>query len=75
MSLGFCPGKMQLMANPIVLGRTNPLRGLRVLGQYLAAGASLALLTWTGFILRLDLTTISFVYLLLVVSTALVCGF
>ena len=63
------------MANPIALGGTNPLRWLRVLGQYWAACASLALLTWAGFILRLDLTTISFVYLLIVISTALLCGF
>jgi two-component system sensor histidine kinase KdpD len=76
MSLGTLPTQhADQMANPIALGGTNPLRWLRVLGQYWAVCASLALLTWAGFILRLDLTTISFVYLLIVISTALLCGF
>jgi two-component system sensor histidine kinase KdpD len=76
MSLGTLPPQdADRTANPIALGGPNPLRGLRVLGQYLAASAGLALLTWVGYILRLDLATISFVYLLLVITTALLCGF
>jgi two-component system sensor histidine kinase KdpD len=63
------------MANPNVLGWTNPLRKLGVLGQSLAAFAGLALLTYCGFVLRVNLTTISFLYLLLVVGLALFCGF
>jgi len=63
------------MANPIVLEGTYPLGRLRVLGQFLVGGAALALLTCFGFILRVDLTTISFFYLLLVVFMALFCGF
>ncbi len=66
------PGQM---ANPIVLGWTYPLRRLRVLWQCLAAGATLALLTNFGLVLRVNLTTISFIYLLLVVAMALFCGF
>ncbi|MGA2167793.1 MAG: ATP-binding protein [Terracidiphilus sp.] len=63
------------MANSIVLGWTHAPRGLRVLGQSLAAFAGLALLTYGGLVLRVNLTTISFLYLLLVVGLALFCGF
>ena len=44
-------------------------------GQYLAACAALALLTYLGSIFRVNLTTVSFLYLLLVVSMALFFGF
>lgn len=44
-------------------------------GQYLAACAALALLTYLGSIFSVNLTTISFLYLLLVVSMALFFGF
>jgi two-component system sensor histidine kinase KdpD len=63
------------MANSIVLGWTHAPRRLRVLGQSLAAFAGLALLTYGGLVLRVNLTTISFLYLLLVVGLALFCGF
>jgi len=55
------------MTNPIVVEGTHPTRWQRVLGQCLAAAAALALLTWLGFILGVDLTTISLIYVLLVV--------
>lgn len=63
------------MTTPDMLGRIYSLRRLRVLGQCLAASAILALLTYIGFVLRVDLTTISFFDLLLVVMTALFFGF
>jgi two-component system sensor histidine kinase KdpD len=44
-------------------------------GQCFAACSILAALTYFGFVLRADLATIGFIYLLLVVSTALFCGF
>ena len=63
------------MANNSVLGERYPVPGLLVVGQFLAASAILALLTYLGFVLRADLATISFIYLLLVLLTALFCGF
>jgi two-component system sensor histidine kinase KdpD len=48
---------------------------LRFLGQCLAAGAVLAVVTSFGYVARFDLATTSFVYLLLVVFTALFFGF
>jgi two-component system, OmpR family, sensor histidine kinase KdpD len=41
----------------------------------LAAFAGIALLTYGGFVLQVNLTTISFLYLLLVIAMALYCGF
>jgi len=63
------------MANPLGLGWTYPLKRLRIPGQYLAACTCLALLTYGGFVLRFNLTTISFLYLLVVVAMALFFGF
>jgi two-component system sensor histidine kinase KdpD len=63
------------MTNSIVLGWSYRLRRFRVLGQCFAAGVVIALPTYLGFKLRVDLTTISFVYLLLVVAMAMFCGF
>ena len=63
------------MTNPIVVEGTHPTRWQRVLGQCLAAAAALALLTWLGFILGVDLTTISLIYVLLVVFVTLFFGF
>jgi len=63
------------MAINSVLGERHPLPGLLVVGQFLSACAILAALTYFGFVLGADLATISFVYLLLVVTTALYCGF
>ncbi|MGA2848446.1 MAG: DUF4118 domain-containing protein [Terracidiphilus sp.] len=63
------------MAINSVLGERHPLPGLLVVGQFLSACAILGALTYFGFVLGADLATISFVYLLLVVSTALFCGF
>ena len=47
----------------------------RILGQCIASTAVLALVTYLGFVLRVDLTTVSFMDLLLVVATALFFGF
>ncbi|MGA2219861.1 MAG: ATP-binding protein [Terracidiphilus sp.] len=62
---------------PNVLGsvRKYPVVSLRFVGQCLASSGVLALLTYLGFVLRVDLTTISFIDLLLVVMTALLFGF
>jgi len=50
-------------------------RWLRVLSQCMITVAVLSLLTYSGFVLRVTLTTIGFTYLLLVVAMALVRGF
>ncbi len=63
------------MANLIAPGRKHPLVRPRVVGQCVASSAVLALLTYLGFIFNVDLTTISFLDLLLVVGTALFFGF
>jgi len=43
--------------------------------QYLAACAGIAILTYGGFVLQVNLATISLLYLLLVIAMALYCGF
>ena len=43
---------------------------VRALAQFLAAGASLTLLTYAGFILQANQLTISLLYLLVVVTVA-----
>ena len=48
---------------------------LRTLAQCLMAGAALGLLTWAGFALQINLLTISFLYLLIVVAVASRFGF
>jgi two-component system, OmpR family, sensor histidine kinase KdpD len=58
-----------------VLGAAYLLQKTRLLGQYLASTASLALLTYIGFILKLNLATISLLYLLLVITAAFLFGF
>jgi two-component system sensor histidine kinase KdpD len=63
------------MGNRPVSGLIHRLRRHHEPGQYLAACAALALLTYLGSIFRVNLTTISFLYLLLVVSIALFFGF
>jgi two-component system sensor histidine kinase KdpD len=47
----------------------------RFLFQNLGAGAGIALLTYCGFVLQANLTTISSLYLLVVVALASFCGF
>jgi len=66
---------MDQMGNRPVCGWIHRLRRHQEPGQYLAACAALALLTYLGSIFRVNLTTISFFYLLLVVSIALFFGF
>lgn len=51
------------------------LRRYRVLWQSLIACACIALLTYCGFVLQVNLTTISCLFLLAVVAMALFCGF
>jgi two-component system, OmpR family, sensor histidine kinase KdpD len=63
------------MENRIVLGWKQVPRSLLVPAQYLAACAVLALFTWGGFVLRVNLATIVSCYLLVVVAMALFCGF
>ena len=63
------------MENKSVLGERHPLPGLLVVGQCLSACAILGTITYFGFVLRFDLATIGFIYLILVVGTALFCGF
>jgi two-component system sensor histidine kinase KdpD len=46
-----------------------------VILQCLAASASIVVLTYGGFVLQVNLTTISFLYLLVVIAMALYCGF
>ncbi|MGD0732092.1 MAG: DUF4118 domain-containing protein [Terracidiphilus sp.] len=63
------------MENGNLLRRIGQKRRLRFLAQCLAAIAGIALLTYGGFVLRVNLTTISFFYLLLVMAMALYGGF
>jgi two-component system sensor histidine kinase KdpD len=63
------------MKNKRVLGERLPLPGLLVVGQCLSACAILGTITYLGFVLRVDFATIGFIYLILVVATALFCGF
>jgi len=63
------------MAKPIILRWTRLPRGLRTLAQCLTACAAIALLTYGGFILQINLLTISLFYLLIVVAAASLFGF
>jgi len=63
------------MTNPNVLGWTQPRQTLRTLAQCTAASGVLALLTYGGFVLRINVLTISLLYLLIVVAVASLFGF
>jgi two-component system sensor histidine kinase KdpD len=63
------------MARAIDLNWKALLRRLRIPGQFLVGGLGLGLVTALGFVLHLNLTTISFVYLLIVFVMALFAGF
>ena len=63
------------MANPGFLGSVQLPEKLRTLAQCLIAGAALSLLTYAGFVLQINLLTISFLYLLIVVAVASRFGF
>jgi len=58
-----------------MVGRTQPPRWLRTLAQCLLVSAALALLTYGGFVLQINLLTISLLYLLIVVAVASLFGF
>jgi two-component system, OmpR family, sensor histidine kinase KdpD len=58
------------MANPIVLRWSRLPRRLRILAQCLAEIAVLILLTYCGFVLQINLLTISLLYLLVVIAVA-----
>ena len=51
------------------------LRAFRVTGQCLAGCVGIAILTYIGFALQVNLTTISLLYLLIVIPAALYFGF
>jgi two-component system sensor histidine kinase KdpD len=63
------------MANPVVFGSTQLPHRLRTLTQCLAVSATLALLTYGGFVLQTNLLTIGLLYLLVVVAVASIFGF
>ena len=63
------------MGIPIVSKGSELHRTLRFLWQSLIAWAVIALLTYFGFDLQVNLATISSLYLLVVVATASFCGF
>jgi two-component system sensor histidine kinase KdpD len=63
------------MANAVVLEPTQLTRRLRTLVKCLIASAVLALLTYFGFVLHINLLTISLLYLLIVVAVASHLGF
>jgi two-component system sensor histidine kinase KdpD len=63
------------MAKPNALRWTQLPRGLRTLAQCLAASAVIVLLTYGGFVLQINLLTISLLYLLIVVAVASLFGF
>ncbi len=63
------------MANPIFSRWFNPVRRYRVLAQCFAGCAGLAVLTFYGVAFKVYLPTMSFIYLLLVVTVAALFGF
>ncbi len=63
------------MEIPIVSKRIEPHLNIRFLWQSLIAWAVIALLTYCGFYLQVNLATISSLYLLVVVATASFWGF
>jgi two-component system sensor histidine kinase KdpD len=63
------------MASATIFQQLYQLRALRVTGQCLLAFLVLTIMTYFGFTLQVNLTTISFIYLLLVIAMALFCGF
>ncbi|MGA2535989.1 MAG: ATP-binding protein [Terracidiphilus sp.] len=65
-------GKMDY---PSPLRWFSQVRGIRFFVQVCLACTGLALLTYSGFVLQLNLTTTSFLYLLVVIATALYGGF
>jgi len=63
------------MANPDVMGSKQLPRRLLALAQCLAASAVLALLTYFGFVLQINILTIGLLYLLIVVAIASLFSF
>jgi two-component system sensor histidine kinase KdpD len=63
------------MANSVVLEPAQLPRELRTLAQCVVASAVLALLTYGGYVLQINLLTISLLYLLIVVVVASRFGF
>jgi len=63
------------MEIPIVSRWVEPQWSFRVLWQSLSAWAAIALLTYCAFVLHVNLTTISSLFLLVVVAMASFCGF
>jgi len=63
------------MANSVVLEPAQQPRRLRTLAQCVAASAVLVLLTYCGFVWQINLLTISFLYLLIVVAVSSRFGF
>jgi two-component system sensor histidine kinase KdpD len=53
----------------------NQIRAFRLIFQCMAACMGIALLTYFGFVLRVNLTTISLLYLVIVIASALYFGF
>ena len=63
------------MANRLVAGRIRRAQRLRILWQFLAAGAGVGLITYYGVAFQVRLPIMSFLYLLLVVLAATRFGF
>jgi two-component system sensor histidine kinase KdpD len=63
------------MEEPLVLRWTRLPRRLRITAQCAAASAVLALLTYLGFVLQINLLTIGLLYMLIVVAVASLYGF
>jgi two-component system sensor histidine kinase KdpD len=63
------------MASPTALKWKALLRRLRIAGQCLVGATGLGLVTYLGFVLHVNLTTISFAYLIVVFVLALFAGF
>ncbi|MGA2351697.1 MAG: ATP-binding protein [Terracidiphilus sp.] len=63
------------MANPVGLKSTQLQQRLRILTQYVAVSAVLALMTYAGYVVQINLLTISLAYLLIVVAAAALFGF
>ena len=69
-------GQSAIQMKDLTVSRWDaPMARLRILGQWVAGLAGLGLLTFCGIAFQVHLTTMAFLYLLVVVAVATLCGF
>ena len=57
------------------LGKRDPLTRMRLVGETLAGCWVIVLLTFTGYVLHFNPAPVGFLFLLVVVCEAILCGF